>query len=526
MTTPRGTLRYAYHPTTGNPATITAPDEISLAHTYDGELLTGETWAGAVAGGVNITYDKNFRVIARSINGANAIDIQYMTALVGTGALALSRSAQDGLLTGSTLGSVNDTWSYNGFGEPITYTAVAHGTPLYKVEYTRDKLGRIEQKTEAIGGLTDEYAYIYDLAGRLEQVKKNSATIASYTFDGNGNRLSFTGSGGSISGTYDNQDRLTEYGGITYVYTASGDLQSRTVGGQTTMYQYDALGNLLNVALPGGGVVDYVIDGMNRRIGKKVNGTLVQTLLYQSSLRPIAELDGSNTIVSRFVYATHVNVPDYMVKGGVTYRMVTDQLGSPRLVVNATTGVVEQRMDYDEFGNVIMDTNPGFQPFGFAGGLYDSDTKLVRFGARDYDAETGRWTAKDPIGFDGGDTNLYAYAGNDPVNRIDSTGGFAQFLPFGVGIAIGEALVYTGVIAAGVYCIGTRCVGSLLDDLLDNGPPICQSSPGERGKERKNPNPDKKKTKDHQSGKQVPPKKEDPKPFRRPPPAIKQPRTI
>jgi RHS repeat-associated protein len=64
-------------------------------------------------------------------------------------------------------------------------------------------------------------------------------------------------------------------------------------------------------------------------------------------------------------------------------------------------------MDYDEFGNVINDTNPGFQPFGFAGGLYDQDTKLVRFGARDYDASVGRWTAKDPISFNGGDTNLY-----------------------------------------------------------------------------------------------------------------------
>jgi RHS repeat-associated protein len=48
-----------------------------------------------------------------------------------------------------------------------------------------------------------------------------------------------------------------------------------------------------------------------------------------------------------------------------------------------------------------------YQPFGFAGGLYDADTGLVRFGARDYDAETGRWTGKDPIRFAGGQANLY-----------------------------------------------------------------------------------------------------------------------
>jgi len=71
---------------------------------------------------------------------------------------------------------------------------------------------------------------------------------------------------------------------------------------------------------------------------------------------------------------------------------------------------------------VINDTNPGFQPFAFAGGLYDSDTGLTRFGFRDYDAETGRWTAKDPILFRGGDSNLFGYTGNDPVNWVDPPG--------------------------------------------------------------------------------------------------------
>ncbi|MGH7461236.1 MAG: RHS repeat-associated core domain-containing protein [Longimicrobiales bacterium] len=61
-----------------------------------------------------------------------------------------------------------------------------------------------------------------------------------------------------------------------------------------------------------------------------------------------------------------------------------------------------QRIDYDEFGNIALDTNTGFQPFGFAGGLSDAQTKTARFGAPDYDSESGRWTAKDPILFTGG----------------------------------------------------------------------------------------------------------------------------
>jgi len=81
-----------------------------------------------------------------------------------------------------------------------------------------------------------------------------------------------------------------------------------------------------------------------------------------------------------------------------------------------------QRLDFDEFGRVLADSNPGFQPFGFAGGLYDPDTGLVRFGARDYDAESGRWTSKDPIRFKGGDLNLYGYVIGDPVNWTDPYG--------------------------------------------------------------------------------------------------------
>jgi RHS repeat-associated protein len=61
-------------------------------------------------------------------------------------------------------------------------------------------------------------------------------------------------------------------------------------------------------------------------------------------------------------------------------------------------------------------------PFGFAGGLHDKDTGLVRFGYRDYDPDIGRWTAKDLIWFAGGNTDLYGYCLNNPINLIDPFG--------------------------------------------------------------------------------------------------------
>ena len=139
---------------------------------------------------------------------------------------------------------------------------------------------------------------------------------------------------------------------------------------------------------------------------------------------------------------------------GVTYRIITDNQGSVRLVVNAETGEVAQCLDYDSFGRVLRDTNPGFQPFGFQGGLYDPDTGLVEFGCRWYDAETGRWISKDPILLDGG-WNVYAFCGNDPINRMDPSGedfmsfmfaasdffaGFGDTISFGATKAFREAV--------------------------------------------------------------------------------------
>jgi len=125
--------------------------------------------------------------------------------------------------------------------------------------------------------------------------------------------------------------------------------------------------------------------------------------------------------IMRFNYVDD-RVPYSMEYSGQTYYLVYDQVGSLRAVVD-TSGLIVKRIDYDSFGNVILDTDPTFRiPIGFAGGLYDSDTRLVRFGVRDYDPYIGRWTAKDPIDFAGGDLNLFGYVKNDPVNWIDPWG--------------------------------------------------------------------------------------------------------
>lgn len=423
LTVPEGVFGYAYHATSGHLSQIATPDGGALSFSYDGSLLTAATWAGTVAGSVGFAYDNDLRVTSVTVNAdpvAYAYDPDSL--LIQAGGLTLSRDAQNSLLTGSTLGAVADTWSYNGFSEPATYRAAQGATPLLDLAYVRDALVRITEKTESVGGAPAPavtYAYGYDLAGRLVEVKKGGIVQTTWAYDANSNR---THVDGVEIAHYDAQDRLLDDQGATYEYIANGELKKKTQGRQVTEYSYDVLGNLRQVKLPDGRTLDYLTDGRNRRIGKKVDNVLVQGFLWEDQLKPVAELDGAGNVVSRFVYATRVNVPDYLVKGGVTYRILTDHLGSPRLVVNAADGIVAQQMDYDAWGNVLVDTNPGFQPFGFAGGLYDRDTGLVRFGARDYDAGVGRWLSKDAMPLGETNTNSYQYAENNPVILIDPLG--------------------------------------------------------------------------------------------------------
>ncbi|HEU6453721.1 MAG TPA: RHS repeat-associated core domain-containing protein [Gemmatimonadaceae bacterium] len=431
VTFDRGQLEYSYSPTTGNLTSITAPGGSTLSFTYDGALPKSVTWGGPISGAVETSYNREFRVLSQTVNGANPVSFGYDRdgLLTTAGALGLKRYAQTGFVERDSVGAVLSTWSYDLKGALSAYTATSGGTMLFQSTLVRDSLSRITTMTETVAGTTNAIAISYDTAGRLSEVRRDGVLTATYEYDANGNRLHLTTPNGTITGAYDAQDRLTSYGNATYGYTRAGTLRWKAVGSDTTYYTYDALGNLTAVTLPDGTAITYVIDGQNRRVGKRVNGILTQGFLYQDQIAPIAELDGTGAVISRFVYATRQNVPDYMVKAGTMYRLVTDHLGSVRLVVNSSTGEVVQRLDYDEFGRITENTNPSFQPFGYAGGLADASTGLVRFGTRDYDPETGRWTAKDLLGFDGGDANLYAYVSGDPMNQIDPLG--TQQIPEG-----------------------------------------------------------------------------------------------
>lgn len=362
--------------------------------------------------------------------------------------MTLTRSALDGHAEDDTLGVVNTEYTVDvsaatpGYGDYQGSTVRVNGVPVYQSVYTHDSLGRIREWSETIEGAPRVQRFEYDDAGRLVNVQDGlGAPLAEYAYDANGNRTNVVEPGRALSlgvnlgcasstgvplarGAND-RDELCRHGQYHYTYDANGRLEARVNVSDPqdeTLYTYDGGGRLHQVAL-GGTTVDYVHDALGRRVGRRVNGVFERGWLYKDSLNPVAQVDATGNVEATYVYVTRANVPDYIVAaGGDVYRVVADHLGSVRMLVNATTGAITARYDYDVWGRVTHAWGDhSLHPFGYAGGLYDADTGLVRFGVRDYDADTGRWTAPEPLGF-AAEANWYRYAGGDPVNRLDING--------------------------------------------------------------------------------------------------------
>ncbi len=421
---PRGTTAFDYDSTTGLVSEIVEPDGQKLEFEYEGLLLKRTTWTGEVNGSVGRTYDDNFRVTSIDVNGEDPIAYVYDDdgLLMQVGDMTITRDPATGRELTTQLGNVTTERTYTSFGEPESYTAKFSAAEIYYEHYTYNKLGWITDLERRQNGFDENLHYEYDERGRLEEVWRDGVLESSYTYDDNSNRLSYTGPLGNATGTYDARDRMLSYGGATYTWSEAGELMTKTEGGHTTTYDYDVFGNLRKIELPNGIEIEYLTDGAQRRIGKKVNGVLVKQWLYQDQLEPVAELDVQTSALTRFVYRLGRFSPDYSRKNDRTFVHIADLWGSHRLVVASDTGTVLHDVRYDEFGAISFDTAPGHQPFGFIGGLSESLTGLGKLGRRDYDPNSGRWSAKDPRGFSSRDSNHYIYGGGSPLNNIDVSG--------------------------------------------------------------------------------------------------------
>ena len=218
---------------------------------------------------------------------------------------------------------------------------------------------------------------------------------------------------------------------VRYRWTGLHRLRQTEVGLTTRSYQHDLMGRL--VAIRGGAAL----------------GDADQFFVYRDGLEPIAWTRG--TVHQYYAYGTQPHVPDLIYEDNdtdpyidATYRVITDERGSVRMVVRVDGGPLEvvQRIEYDAWGMPTFAVGDStVQPFGFAGAIYLSHAGLWHMGAREYDPSVGRWISKDPIRFAGG-TGLYLYCENDPVNCIDPGGRIPLLIATALIAAVGTG-VYT-----------------------------------------------------------------------------------
>jgi len=414
-TTPEGTTNYSYL-FADKVGTISQGDE-GFSFEYDGTLVTSTTQSGILNHTMNFTYNNDFQVTSSTYAGATeSYSYDNDGLLISSGAYTMTRDAQNGYTTQVTDGTLTQNRSYNSYGE---ITEVSDESFTYQLT-TRDHAGAITQKKETLNGTTETYDYTYDTMGRLTEVKQNGSTVEAYTYDNNGNRASATVNGITTTASYTLDDSLIVYGDNSYRYDDDGYLEEKVTPDGTTTYEYGTMGQLLAVSTPEHNIT-YAHNALNQRVAKLVDGVVAEKYLWANLTTLLAIYDGSDNLIQRFEYADQ-RMPVSMTMDGEKYYLHYDQVGSLGAISDTSHHIIKE-ITYDTYGNILTDSNTSFKvPFGFAGGLYDADTGLTRFGYRDYDATTGKWTAKDPIGFRGGDSNLYGYVLGDPVNLVDPSG--------------------------------------------------------------------------------------------------------
>ncbi|AFY03088.1 RHS repeat domain-containing protein [Bdellovibrio bacteriovorus] len=436
IVTPSGKQSYTYEPNSDRIKSALSIYGVQTSFAYGGVNTTSETQFSPFIGTTKILFDynkknqRNARIIEGNKFKTNRINTSYRLdgKIAQVGDLTITYDQSSGRPIGTSLHNIKETLSYDTYGNIHTYEARLEipNLPvktLYSYALERDLAFRIVGKSETIQGVTTQYSYTYDSAGRLIEVKKNGRVTSTYIYDSNGNRTSGSHSGTPFTATFDDQDRMISYNGQLFKYTANGELSSaESAIGKISQFVHDSFGQLKAVHTSIGSNLKYSLDFYGRRIASHKDGKLVYERIYEGRHRIAVDYTHHSQTAKEFVYLNSPNSPEYLIIDGKIYKFLKDHLGSPRLIVEAILGTIAQRLDYTELGKITFDSNQDFQPIGFAGGLVDHDTKLVRFGARDYDPEVGRWTSKDPILFKGGDTNLFGYVENDPVNFADASG--------------------------------------------------------------------------------------------------------
>ncbi|QGJ71800.1 Hypothetical protein PBC10988_35090 [Planctomycetales bacterium 10988] len=323
-------------------------------------------------------------------------------------------------------------------------------------QFDHDELGRLTDltHTDPLGAILADYDYQYNAAHELIQESHHGETI-DYTYDPAGQLLSaisdlalpdeqyaYDENGNRTGEDYDlgENNQLDSDGVYDYQYDHEGNLIRRTeiATGEYTLYAYDHRNRLVEAEIfSAGGILlkelSYTYDLFDRLIARTVDDDgegpqeAKTTFTVYDGQHAWADFDENGDVLARYLYGDQIDelLARWRPTEGIAFYL-TDHLGTVRDLVD-TTGELLTHYDYTAFGLLTNITNPAFADrFTYTGREFDPHLNLYYYRARWYDAATARFLSQDPLAFTAGDTNLYRYVGNSPLNATDPTGNVAM----------------------------------------------------------------------------------------------------
>ncbi len=390
------------------------PDGSVLGYGYDatGNKTTLTTTRGANVRSESSTHDVLNRLA--QVTDHNAQVTTYSYDAVGN-------------RMGMTHGNGNVTlYSYDTLNRLTNLTTLdGLGATLLNYSYTLDATGRRTQIIESTGRVTD-YAYddLYRLTSETITDSANGNYSAQYSYDQVGNRVQSIIDGVTTAYTYDNNDRIAQYGGTAYSYDANGNTLTETLDGVAKTYTYNSQNELVSVEESGNTTTyQYNADGI--RAAQTSTGVTTSYLVDHNRdyAQVLSEVENGTEVVN-YTYGDDLISQQ---RGTATSFYHYDGLGSTRALTD-TNGVLTDSYHYEAFGETLAQTGSTLNNYLFTGEQFDQGLNQYYLRARYYNQNNGRFTQmdtwmgrnQDPITL-----HKYLYANSDPANYTDPTGNFS-----------------------------------------------------------------------------------------------------
>lgn len=340
---------------------------------------------------------------------------------------SLSLSYNKDLIGAITWANGNSSsYTYDGADNISKIVNVVGGKEYANHSYTYYDNGQLKQAV--VAGTT--YTYQYDAKGQLTSESRSGGYTQNYTYDNNGNRLSFssTGSGNpypftSAAYTYTaskNRIATIKHNNVDqgFNYLATGELRL-----PSSSASYDYLGRRSWEAAVGSYAAQAIeYNHKNERIYTTRTG-LIRQYMYDEAGHLIGEYNTGGQAIVEYVWLGDKPVAA-MYPNGKVIQLLTDRLNTPRRGIDSSNNTVVWLWDPDAFGVRLPSTAKVEMNLRFPGQYYDKATGHHYNLNRYYNPVLGRYMEADPIGLEGG-WNPYAYAENDPVNKVDPSGLYA-----------------------------------------------------------------------------------------------------